>query len=92
MTYVLNKCFGGFSLSPFACNALGVDNAYADLTAEHIGKLVELIREYGSEKCSGSSAKLTVVEIPDNFTDIEWDDYDGIERITYVVDGKIYHA
>lgn len=92
MTYVLNKCFGGFSLSQFACDALGVDSAYADLTSEQIGKLVELIREYGSEKCSGSFAKLTVVEIPDNFTDIEWDDYDGIERITYVIDGKIYHA
>ena len=92
MTYVLNKCFGGFSLSQFACDALGVDDAYAHLTSEQVGKLAELIREYGSAKCSGSSAKLKVVEIPDNFTDIEWDDYDGIERLTYVIDGKIYYA
>lgn len=92
MTYVLNKCWGGFSLSPFAVEALGVEDAYADLTSEQIGKLVDLINEYGSEKCSGSSAKLVVVTIPDNYTDIEWDDYDGIERITYVVDGKIHHA
>lgn len=92
MTYILNKCYGGFSISDFACAALGVDDAYADLSAEQIGQLVELIKEYGSEKCSGKHAKLVVVEIPDNYTDIEWDDYDGVERITYVVDGKIYHA
>ena len=92
MIYVLNKCWGGFSLSQFAMEQLGVDDAYADLTSEQIGKLVNLINEHGSEKCSGSHAKLVVVEIPNNYTDIEWDDYDGIERITYVVDGKIYHA
>ena len=92
MTYVLNKCFGGFSLSKFACTQLGVDSAYPELTSEQIGQLAELINQYGSEKCSGAFAKLVVVTIPDNFTDIEWDDYDGIERITYVVDGKIYHA
>lgn len=92
MTYVLNKCFGGFSLSQFACDALGVDDAYADLTSEQMGQLVNLIKEHGSEKCSGSYAELVVVTIPDNYTDIEWDDYDGIERITYVVNGKLYHA
>ncbi len=92
MTYVLNKAFGGFSLSQFACDALGVNDAYADLTPEHIGQLIDLINEYGSEKCSGRHAKLVIVTIPDNYTDIEWDDYDGVERITYVVDGKLYHA
>ena len=28
----------------------------------------------------------------DEATDWEMDDYDGIETITYVVDGKLYHA
>ena len=71
MTYVLNKCYGGFSLSQFACDALGVDGAYADLTSEQIGQLVDLINKHGSEKCSGTCARLVVVTIPDNYTDIE---------------------
>jgi redox-sensitive bicupin YhaK (pirin superfamily) len=36
--------------------------------------------------------RLRLVEIPDTMTDWEKNDYDGIETITYVVDGKIYHA
>ena len=55
-------------------------------------KMVELIITYGSEKCSGRSAKLKVIEIPDNATDWDVEDYDGIERIVYVVDGKLNYA
>ena len=55
-------------------------------------KLARLINEYGSEKCSGHSAKLKVIEIPDNATDWDIEDYDGIERIVYVVDGKLNYA
>lgn len=36
--------------------------------------------------------RLEVVEIPEEATDWEIDEYDGQESITYVVDGKIYHA
>lgn len=92
MVFVLNKCYGGWSLSDFAVERLGVEDRYASLTDLELDALIALIAEYGSEKCSGPSAKLKVVEIPDNCTDFEIDDYDGIERITYVVDGKIYHA
>ena len=44
------------------------------------------------EDISGDYAKLKVVEIPDNFTDYEINDYDGVETLIYVIDGKIYHA
>lgn len=92
MVFVLNKCYGGFSLSDFACEKLGVEDGYLTLDELTIDALASLIREYGSEKCSGRHAKLEVVEIPDNCTDFEIDEYDGFERITYVVNGKIYHA
>ena len=92
MKVVLNKCFGGFSLSQYAADLLGVD-VYGDPDEVRFDpQLVAYIEAFGSKRMSGSYAKLEIVEIPDNYTDYELDEYDGIERITYVVDGKIYHA
>jgi hypothetical protein len=42
--------------------------------------LIKTIEELGSEKASGSCAKLRIVEIPDG-VDWEIDEYDGIESI-----------
>lgn len=92
MVFVLNKCYGGFSLSPFAVERLGVDSEYADLDSLQIDALAALITEYGSEKCSGRSAKLKVIEVPDTITDSIIEEYDGIEVLTYVLDGKIHQA
>ena len=90
--FVLNKCYGGFSVSDFVVEQMGLDDNYHYFDGDEWLVLADLINEYGSEKCSGSCAKLKVVEIPDNFTDYEVNDYDGIETLTYVIDGKIYHA
>lgn len=92
MVFVLNKCFGGWSLSDWAMEQLGVETHYPTFDEFDVDKLIQLINEYGSEKVSGRSAKLKVVEIPDTCTDYEINDYDGLETIIYVVDGKIYHA
>lgn len=94
MVFVLNKCFGGFSVSDFAVERLGIADKYSfnNYDPLQVDALASLIAEYGSEKCSGRSAKLKVVEIPDACTDYEINDYDGVETITYVVDGKLYHA
>ena len=92
MTFILNKCYGGWSISDFAMEQLGLDSNYPDMDEVDEKKLAELINEYGSEKCSGHSAKLKVIEIPDNATDWDIEDYDGIERIVYVVDGKLNYA
>ena len=92
MTFVLNKCYGGFSLSAFAVEKLGVEDEYAFLNELEMDTLASLIREFGSEKCSGRHANLQVVEVPDTCTDYEIDEYDGFEVMTYVVDGKLCHA
>lgn len=92
MTFVLNKCYGGFSLSDFAVEKLGVEDKYAFLNELEMDTLASLIREFGSEKCSGRHANLQVVEVPDTCTDYEIDEYDGFEVMTYVVDGKLCHA
>lgn len=86
MKFVLNKCFGGFGLSDWAREQMGrsePDRGDPDL--------ITLVTNHG-KKVSGACAALTVVEIPDNTTDYEIDEYDGFESIIYVVDGKIYHA
>lgn len=91
MKVVLNKCFGGFSLSMDACVALNLSSPYA--TISRIDEmLITLIEEMGSEWASGSCAKLRIVEVPDDVTDWEINDYDGIETITYVLNGKLGHC
>lgn len=92
MTFVLNKCYGGFSLSAFAVEKLGVEDEYAFLDDSQMDALISLIHEYGSEKCSGRNANLQLVEIPDTCTDYGIDEYDGFEIMTYVVNGKLCHA
>lgn len=86
MKFVLNKCYGGFGLSDWAEEQMGCSEPYRDDP-----KFITLVTNHG-KKVSGKYAALVVVEIPDDSTDYEIDEYDGFESITYVVDGKIYHA
>lgn len=90
MKIVLNKCFGGFSLSDFAVEALGLNSAYAYIERTN-SQLISLIEQYGAEKVNGRHSELEIVNVPDNTTDWEMSDYDGFESIIYVVDGKIHH-
>lgn len=91
MLMVLNKCWGGFSLSEQAAEALGLDSGYSDIDPTDPA-LIALIQEHGSDWVSGRCAKLRIVEIPEEATDWEKNEYDGIETITYVVGGKLYHV
>ena len=91
MRIVLNKCYGGFGLSKQAIEILGYGNGYYDGRRDDPA-LLALIDEKGEEWVSGYCADLGVVEIPDEATDWELDEYDGWETIIYVVNGKLYHA
>ena len=77
---VVNRCFGGYALSPAAYAALalpwgGFGFAFSEDRTN--AKLVEVVEQLGPL----ASAKLEVVEIPD---DVEWEitDRDGYERVT----------
>ena len=94
MKVVLNKCFGGFSVTEAVYGELGIEwdnygflrnddfNIESDNYAEYRTHppLIEAIEKIGVEKASGAHAKLAIVDIPD---DIKWelDEYDGIETI-----------
>lgn len=103
MKFVLNKCYGGFGLSETALRELGIpyirDDGYVyitdpdiDLDSLRFRSSPELVRlvELDSEEMSGDLADLKVIEIPDNATDYDLDEYDGVETLIYVVDGKIH--
>lgn len=92
MKFVLNKCWGGFKVSDIAAKALGLRDGWeADDLDRYDPDLVKVVETLGKD-ANGDCAKLHVVEIPNNASDWELSDYDGIESIIYVVDGKIYHA
>jgi hypothetical protein len=79
---VLNRCWGGYSLSEAACTELDIEwDGYGYFLDDDRSnaKLVEVVEKLG-EKADGCSASLKVVEIPD---DVEWhiEEYDGMEHV-----------
>jgi len=86
---VINKCYGGFGLSP---KAEALYCAYANIDSDNYSNydvdrdcpiLLQVIEQLGVDACSGKYAQLKVVEIPD---DVEWgiEEYDGREWIAEV--------
>lgn len=88
MKIVLNKCYGGFGLSDKAKAMLKEKGGWRDQTDPN---LIEVVEELGAE-ASSYYARLRVVETIAEPTDWEVNEYDGLETLTYVVDGKLYHA
>ena len=89
MKIVINRCYGGFSITDGCAEKLGIDKWDAsDYRTDE--RLIEMV-EKSADGVSGYCSQLTVVEIPDNMTDYEVNEYDGFESITYVVDGLLHH-
>lgn len=86
MKVVVNRCFGGFSLSEAAYGELGIPwdggsfgMGFAFKNDRTNPKLIEVVEKLG-DAASGNCARLRVVEIPDGI-DWEIDDYDGSETV-----------
>lgn len=84
---VINREFGGFSLSEEAYKELGLPwdgygYDYNDDEKRADPKLVEVVERLG-EKANGDCARLKVISIPD---DIQWEihSYDGKETVREV--------
>lgn len=94
MKVVINKCFGGYSVSKEVYERMGKEwdgYGYAFEGDRTNPDLIAVIEEIGSERASGTCAELRIIDIPENATDWELDEYDGAEDIICVVDGKIQH-
>lgn len=84
MKYVLNQCFGGFTLPDEYLESLNQSYDQDDVRTDP--KLIEIVEHPNYE------GELTVVTIPDDITDTYLWEYDGAETLLYVKDGKIYEA
>lgn len=84
MEVVINRCYGGFSLSKKAKERLrecGVVWKNPDTEVERENPiLIQVVKELGVEAASGTFCKLKIIEIPDG---IEWliQDHDGYEYV-----------
>lgn len=102
MKIVINKCFGGFTLSEAACEEIrkkkdfwNYDNGdisdYYMFFGREDSLLVSVVEQLG-EDASGENSNLVVMVIPDEATDWGMKEKDGFESVFYVLDGKIKYA
>ena len=87
MEIVINTCYGGFSVSEEAVRFFNLDSVYSYIDRQD-PVLIKKVKE-NPDWVSGRFANLKVVDIPDEATDWIIDEYDGLERIMYVLNGKI---
>ena len=89
MKIILKQCFGGFGVSDEAMERLGL----IELDEENLRTNPELISAIESgEDVNDDYSELAVINIPDAATDYYVDEYDGLETLIYVVEGKLYWA
>lgn len=91
MKIVLNKCFGSFGLSQAATDLLPMDVEWSEYANRTDVRLVEVVELLGPG-ANGRHADLSIIIVPEDATDWTIEDYDGIETILYVLDGKIHRA
>ena len=82
MKIVLNKKFGGFGC--------GVTEQYQDWVYKFESERTALKLVKFVETHPNDCGDLKVIEIPNESTDWNINEYDGFESIVYVVDGEIY--
>lgn len=90
MKIVINRAWGGFTLPDEFCTNHDCNRySYYDDYGKEIRQNAELIEIVSDENYNGV---LKVCEIPDEVTDWEINDYDGMESVVYVLNGKLYHT
>jgi hypothetical protein len=85
MKIVVNHCYGGFGVNPDYNVLLKHYENEQELRTNPI--LIDLIES--GIYVDSRYAKLAVVEIPDNATDWDIWEYDGMETVICVVDEKL---
>ena len=88
MKIIINKCFGGFAVKYEIAEELGYGpfGAHDDglRTCPELIKMIEEGKDVGQ-----SYSRLVVIDISDEATDYHISEYDGLETLIYVVDGKL---
>ena len=89
MKLIINGCYGGFGIKDEVMERLGLTSRDSEETRTN-PDLIALIES--GEDVNDRCANLVVVELPDDCTDYYIDEYDGLESVIYVVDGKLHWA
>ena len=89
MKLVINGCYGGFGVKDEIVERLGLGSRDSEETRTN-AELIAMIE--AGEDVNDRCANLVVVELPDDCTDYYIDEYDGLESVIYVVDGKLHWA
>lgn len=93
MKMVLNKSWGTFNLPEEFCSRYHITTIEEKWAVERTDeRLIAFVEADNAKDSKPKKKRLKVVEVPDTCTDWELNEYDGFESVTYVVDGKIYHA
>jgi hypothetical protein len=85
MKIVINKCFGGFSLSVKAMERIQELDPFPECGDHEFSfrtnpAVVQAVEELGSELASGFLSRLQVVEVPDGIS-CHIEEYDGLEHV-----------
>lgn len=89
MKLVINSKYGGFSVSEEFAKKYNVDTHDVE-RLRNFQPLIDAIEN--GENVNGRYAQLEVAELPEETTDYVINEYDGLEELLYVVDGKIHCA
>ena len=88
MKLVINTCYGGFGIN----SKWETENCKKDCegNCRECAKLIRAIEK--EENVNNDFSRLAVTDFPNEATDYEILEYDGIESLLYVLDGKIRYA
>lgn len=87
MKIVVNNAFGGFGMGMGENGKHFLQRPYWHKEERTKQDLIEFV-ENNPYECG----YLAIAIVPDEATDWEIREYDGIEEVVYVVDGKLYYA
>lgn len=89
MKIVVNGTFGGFHYPEKFCERYSLDRYdWMDYTDDDEYRFHDTLIDW-VEKNPQDSEGLHVIDIPENVTDWQIHEYDGLESIICVIDGKI---
>ena len=98
MKIAINTVYGGYELpEEFFETHPDKDrfeyNCYDETGTTRIDPdVISFIELYGPNGYEGTWSHIEIVDIPDDASDWELEEYDGLERIVYVQDGKLHHT
>lgn len=91
MYVLINRSWGGFRFSDEFCEKYDIPRCI-DTESRADVNIIKNVCEFGFDKSSSEFSKIRVAKIPDNTTDFDIYDYDGMEKVIYVVDGKLNYT